>query len=87
MKPEVLIIEKKNCVIYERKREENDLVGDQQHQHFGVIGIIHINQELFLVIITDRSPVARFPCGNIAYRVSKIDFIPFVQKTNVNKET
>ena len=28
-----------------------------------------------MVIITDRIPVARFPCGHIAYRIQKIDFI------------
>lgn len=48
---------------------------------------MNINKELFLVIITDRTPVARFPCGNIAYKVSKIDFIPFISTANNNKGT
>ena len=48
---------------------------------------MNINEDLFLVIISDRVPVARFPCGNIAYRVSKIEFIPFISTNIINKDT
>ena len=55
----------------------SDTLGEIQYQHFGIIGIIDmgLEAEQYMVIITDRIPVARFPCGHIAYRIQKIDFI------------
>jgi hypothetical protein len=37
-----------------------------------------------MVIITDRIPVARFPCGNIAYRIQKINFVKLNKSTEIN---
>ena len=60
------------------------MIGEIQYQHFGIIGIIDmgLEGEQYMIIITDRIPVVRFPCGHIAYRIQKIDFI----KLNIRKQ-
>ena len=48
-----------------------------------------LKHEQYMVIITDRIPVARFPCGNIVYRIQKINFIKINTQLEVvtNKES
>ena len=43
---------------------------------YGIMGILSVATSLFLVIITDRQPVAKFPCGNMVYEITEIDFVP-----------
>ena len=44
--------------------------------------MIDLVLDQFLVIITEREPAARFPCGNMAYQVTQVDFLPFRDKSN-----
>jgi len=39
--------------------------------------MLNIEDEVFLCIIEDREQVARMPCGNVAYKITKVDFVPF----------
>ena len=40
------------------------------------MGIVSVHTALFLMIITDKQAVAKYPCGNIVYEITQIDFVP-----------
>ena len=78
MKNDVLIIEKKGCVMHSAERKDDILDSGTHHQTYGLIGILTIGMQSFVVIITDRDPIARSPGdGNTIYEITSIDFIPF----------
>ena len=69
MRDDILIIQKKGCVIYTREKDQNDDQEGIQYPNFGVIGIINVGQHLFILIITDRSLVAKMPQGDFVYEI------------------
>ena len=57
MREDALIIEKKGTVIYQQPRDDSTDMLDGvlgAHQTYGVIGILTIELNRFIVIITDR---------------------------------
>jgi hypothetical protein len=77
MRDDILVIEKKGCKIFSRKKQQSDEEGGIQYPNHGIVGILNISQNLFLVIITERQLVAKMPSGDFVYEINGVDCIPF----------
>ena len=77
MRDDILVIEKKGCIIYSRAKEGIDEEGGLQYPTYGVIGIMNIESHIFVLIITERQLVAKMPSGDFVYLIQKVEFIPF----------
>ena len=84
MREDALIIEKRGTVLYEQPRDDSTDMTEGvlgAHQTHGILGILTIELNRFLVIITEKQLVAKSPGeGNSIYEISQIDFIPFDPK-------
>ena len=44
---------------------------------YGVVGIINVEQHIFIAIITERQHIAKMPSGDYVYLIQGVDLIPF----------
>lgn len=91
MRDETLMIEKKGCIIYQRFQEDHDARGQVTYSTYGIIGIMNIGNQIFIVIITNREKVASMPSGDSVYLIKGVEFVPFdknfYQYQQMNQET
>ena len=77
MRSDVLIIQKKGCVMYQRNRQEGDDSGRVQYPTYGILGILNVGSHIFVILIIERRVVAKMPSGDFVYRITGVEFIPF----------
>ena len=90
MRDDVLIVEKRGCVIYSRRkskfkdlmthlvvREEKDEQGPVIRSCHGVIGILNIGNQIFVVLIKRKQLAATMPSGDNVYLIREVDLVPF----------
>lgn len=82
MRDDILIIQKKGCVIFTREKDQSDDIEGTHHPNYGVIGILSVGQHLFILIITERTLAAKMPSGDFIYEIKGVDFIPFDKNIN-----
>ena len=78
LRDDTVTIEKKGCIIYtepdEQVEEENTIHQEKTH---GVIGILNLGTHIFIILITERSEVAKMPSGDWVYLITAVKFVPF----------
>lgn len=57
--------------------ETEEMSGGLQLQHYGILGLFNIKEELFLILITDRDRPIQLPCGSMCYKITQVEFVPF----------
>lgn len=77
MRDDILVVEKKGCHIFSRKRKNDDNEGGRSYPTYGIIGIMNIESHIFIIIITERNVVAKMPSGDAVYIITGVEFIPF----------
>ena len=88
MRDDILIIEKRGCVIYSRRkfinhiltaivRENRDEFGPNIKGCHGIVGIINIGNQLFLVLIKRKELAATMPSGDNVYLIKEVELVPF----------
>ena len=92
-----LIIEHAGCQIAEVGPHADEVIDSEgryaqeyessmrRYSH-GIIGVISIGNSRFLFFITGKQQVATLPGGELVYKITAVDYIPFVQSIDSSKK-